>query len=135
MDRTEDRFAGVLIKALDTDRVLLILRSDKCSEPHKWALVSGGINTKENTLVGLKREVSEELGIHPDIIDYKLHSIEMEGDIEFFYYEGFTEHEFIPILNEEHDDFGWFTENNLPNPLYSKLGNKVKNICQIKRKN
>ena len=43
-NRIEDRFAGVLVKALDTNRVLLVLRSDKCSEPYNWALVSGGIN-------------------------------------------------------------------------------------------
>ena len=134
LDRIEDRFAGVLIKALDTNRVLLILRSDKCSEPFKWALVSGGINEGEDTLEGLKREVFEELGTNPDILKYEFTYTETEGDMEFFYYEGFTEHEFSPILNEEHDDFGWFDEDNLPSPLYSKVGNKIKDICKTKNK-
>ena len=134
LDRIEDRFAGVLVKALDTNRVLLVLRSDKCSEPYNWALVSGGINTEENTLEGLKREVFEELGTNPDILKYEFTHIETEGDMKFFYYEGFTEHEFSPILNEEHDDFGWFEEDSLPSPLYSKVGDKIKNICKIKNK-
>ena len=134
-NRIEDRFAGVLIKALDTNRVLLVLRSDKCSEPYNWALVSGGINLEEGTLEGLKREVFEELGTNPDILKYEFTHIETEGDMKFFYYEGFTEHEFLPILNEEHDDFGWFEEDNLPSPLYSKVGDKIKNICKIKNKN
>ena len=133
-NRIEDRFAGVLIKALDTNRVLLVLRSDKCSEPYNWALVSGGINTEEDTLEGLKREVFEELGTNPDILKYEFIDMETEGDMKFFYYEGFTEHEFSPILNEEHDDFGWFDVNELPSPLYSKVGNKIKNICKIKNK-
>lgn len=134
LNRIEDRFAGVLIKALDTNRVLLILRSDKCSEPFKWALVSGGINTEEDTLEGLKREVFEELGTNADILKYEFINTEIEGDMEFFYYQGFTEHEFSPILNEEHDDFGWFEADNLPSPLFSKLGDKIKDICKTKTK-
>ena len=134
LDRIEDRFAGVLVKALDTNRVLLVLRSDKCSEPYNWALVSGGINTEEDTLEGLKREVFEELGTNPDILKYEFIDTETEGDMKFFYYEGFTEHEFSPILNEEHDDFGWFEVDNLPSPLFSKLGDKIKDICKIKKK-
>lgn len=134
LERVEDRFAGVLVKALDTNRVLLIFRSDKCSEPYNWALVSGGINSNEDTLEGLKREVFEELGTNPDILKYEFIDTEFEGDKEFFYYQGFTEHEFSPILNEEHDDFGWFEEDNLPSPLYSKVGDKIKNICKIKNK-
>lgn len=133
-NRIEDRFAGVLIKALDTNRVLLVLRSDKCSDPYNWALVSGGINSDEDTLVGLKREVFEELGVNPDIIKYEYIHTEVEGDMEFFYYQGFTEHEFSPILNEEHDDFGWFDVENLPNQLYCKVGDKIKDICKIKKK-
>ena len=100
LHRLEDRFAGVLIKALDTDRILLVLRSNKCSDPHNWALVSGGINNDEDTLEGLKREVFEELGTNPDILKYEFINTETEGDMRFFYYEGFTEHEFSPILNE-----------------------------------
>jgi 8-oxo-dGTP pyrophosphatase MutT (NUDIX family) len=134
LERKENRFAGVLIKAKDTNRVLLTLRSDKCSEPHTWALVSGGINDDEDILTGLKREVSEELGVHPDIIQYEYKHSESAHKMEFLYYEGFTEHEFIPILNEEHDAFGWFEENELPNPIYSKLGDKIKNICKMKNK-
>jgi len=134
LNRKENRFAGTLIKALDTNRVLLMFRSDKCSEPYNWALVSGGINTEEDTLEGLKREVHEELGTNPDILKYEFIHIETEGRMKFFYYEGFTEHEFSPILNEEHDDFGWFEEDKLPSPLYSKLGDKIKNICKIKNK-
>lgn len=133
-NRIEDRFAGVLIKALDTNRVLLVLRSNKCSDPYNWALVSGGINSNEVTLGGLKREVFEELGVNPDILKYEYICTEVEDDMEFFYYQGFTEHEFSPILNEEHDDFGWFDEENLPSPLYCKVGDKIKDICKIKKK-
>ena len=134
VERKENKFAGVLIKAIDTNRVLLTLRSDKCSDPHTWALISGGINYDEDVLIGLKREVYEELGIHPDVITYEFKHTELAHNMEFLYYEGFTEHEFIPILNEESDAFGWFEEDELPNPLYDKIGDKIKNICKRKNK-
>jgi 8-oxo-dGTP pyrophosphatase MutT (NUDIX family) len=133
MKREEDRFAGVLIKAKDTNRVLLLLRNSVCDAPNTWALVSGGINNNEDVLEGLKREVYEELSVNADIIKYDFIRIENENELIFFYHEGFTEHEFLPILNEEHDDFGWFDEDNLPSPLYPKAINKIKDICKITR--
>lgn len=133
MSREESNFAGVLIKAKDTNRVLLVLRNSICDEPNTWALVSGGINDGEDVLEGLKREVYEELSVNPDIIKYDFNSTEKGDGFDFFYYEGFTEHEFLPILNEEHDDFGWFDENDLPSPLYPEAINKIKNICKITR--
>jgi 8-oxo-dGTP pyrophosphatase MutT (NUDIX family) len=129
--REEERFAGVLIKAKDTNRVLLVLRNNFCDEPKTWALISGGINKDEDVLEGLKREVYEELSVNADILQYNFIRIEEDNDLIFFYHEGFTEHEFLPILNEEHDDFGWFDENELPSPLYPKAIDKIKNICKV----
>jgi 8-oxo-dGTP pyrophosphatase MutT (NUDIX family) len=100
-DRPETKYAGVLIKSLDTNKVLLILRSEICSNPFKWALCSGGINESEDTLEGLKREVTEELSIDPNIIDFKYITTEDEEGFVFPYYQGYVKSEFTPTLNEE----------------------------------
>ena len=63
--------AGVLVKCTETGKVLLLLRNDYGDEPNTWALVSGGVDPGESILEGLKREVSEEMQIDPNIIEYK----------------------------------------------------------------
>jgi len=37
-----------------------------------------------------------------------------------------THKEFIPKLDEENLDYGWFNINNLPNPLYPGTLDKIK---------
>jgi 8-oxo-dGTP pyrophosphatase MutT (NUDIX family) len=134
-ERKENKFAGVLIKANDTNRVLLLLRSKLCSEPFHWAMVSGGINDDEEILEGLKREIVEEISINPDIIKFVKTELieEIDGKkIDFTYYEGFTDNEFDVKLNDEHDEYNWFSVDELPEPLYPNLLFKIKKICQKK---
>ena len=118
---------GVLIKCLNTDKVLLVLRNEK---PARWSLISGSLEEGEKPFETLKREVSEELSINPDIINYKKIGVQNtpEKNIIFHYYEGFTLDEFIPKLNDEHTDWGWFSKEKLPSPLYSGTESKIKNI-------
>lgn len=129
-DRPETKYAGVLIKSLDTNKVLLILRSEICSNPFKWALCSGGIDDSEDTLEGLKREVTEELSIDPNIIDFKYIMIEDEEGFDFHYYQGFVKSEFTPTLNEENLEYKWCDKTNLPSPLYDGLYQKIENILK-----
>lgn len=122
--------AGVLIKCVETDRILLLLRNDKGDEPNTWALVSGGIDKGENVLEGLKREVNEEMQIDPNIIEYKfLEKIHVkEKNMDFHFYEGFTKSEFIPKLDHENLDFKWCDKDDLPSPLYPGLINNINKI-------
>lgn len=119
--------AGILIKCTSTDNIFLLLRSDDSDEPNTWALVSGSINRGEDILSGLKREVSEELSIDPDIIDYNYIDIEYDTNkgIKFYYYVGFTSDEFIPTLNAENKQYGWFSKDSLPTPLYPNIESKI----------
>ena len=68
MDR---RFGGVLIKARDTGRIFLMLRSTTVTTPLVWSLLSGGIDDGEEILEGLKREMYEETKINADIVDFE----------------------------------------------------------------
>lgn len=119
--------AGVLIKCTTTDNVFLILRND---QKPTWALVSGTVDEGESVISGLKRELYEELFVNPSIIDFKFIRVENmpEKNIEFHYYEGFVDKQFVPILDEENLDSGWFSEQTLPSPLYSGLSNKLEKI-------
>jgi len=126
--RKEENFAGVLVKAKDTGRVFLMLRCPSPNHGLTWGLISGGIDSDEDVLEGLKREVTEETQIDPNIIDYNFIYDEDERDGVFYYYEGFTDSEFIPTLDYENLEYGWFDIDNLPNPLYPELIDKIKAI-------
>lgn len=119
--------AGVLIKCSKTGRVFLLYRNDKSPI---WALVSGGVDKGESPLDCLKREVREELFIHHNQITFKYMGIETFPDknMEFYYFQGFCEEEFEPILDHENLKWGWFDKDKLPSPLYKGLADKIANI-------
>mgnify|MGYP001583455583 CR=1 len=118
------RHVGVLIKALDSGRFLLLKRA---GIPHKgtFSLLSGGMEPNEEPLEALKREVSEEIGIDPNIIKYNYINKETSDKAEFFYYVGTVKNEFIPKLDFENISYIWQGKDNLPTPLYPNLDKKI----------
>jgi 8-oxo-dGTP pyrophosphatase MutT (NUDIX family) len=123
----KNKAVGVLIKCETTDKVFLMLRNDKIPT---WSLVSGGLENGEEPIDCLKREVSEELSIDPNIISYKKVGVEdiSSKNLTFHYYEGLTSNEFVPKLNHENLECGWFEKDNLPSPLFIGMSKKIKNI-------
>lgn len=121
---------GALIQARDTGRILLLLRTHFVYNPNTWGLVAGAVEEGETVLEGLKREIEEEMQINPDIIDYEFTSKEYdEGrNTHFYYYKGFTDSEFLPKLDEENLDYGWFDKDDLPIPLYPDIESKISEI-------
>jgi len=123
---------GVMIIAKDTNKVLLLKRG---FDPHKgnWSILSGGMEEGEDKLETLKREIMEEIQIDADE-KLKLTFIRTEGTEgkRFHYYEGFTNTEFIPILDKENVGYGWYSEDELPSPLYPRTDEKIKEVCQKK---
>lgn len=124
---TRPTAVGVLIKCDKTDKIFLMLRNDKRPT---WSLVSGGLENGEEPIDCLKREVSEELSIDPNIINYKKVGVEdiPSKNLTFHYYEGLTSNEFIPKLDHENLEWGWFEKDNLPSPLYTGMEQKIKNF-------
>jgi 8-oxo-dGTP pyrophosphatase MutT (NUDIX family) len=116
--------AGVLIKCIETDRVFLLFRNDKVPT---WALMSGGVDEGEEPLEALKREMFEELFLRPGNVQFKQMRVEQfpERNMEFHYFEGLTNSEFIPILDHENLNYGWFSKDKLPSPLYRGLDQKI----------
>jgi len=123
-DKPKKIVAGVLIKCTETGNVFLLLRNDKVPT---WALVSGGMDQGEDILQGLQREMFEELFVRPGAVQFKSIRVEQipEKNIEFHYYEGFTNSEFKPILDHENLNWGWFSKHNLPTPLFKGLAEKI----------
>lgn len=119
--------AGVLIKCTKTGNVFLLFRNDKVPT---WAMVTGGVDAGENVLAGLKREIHEELLIDANIIEFKPVGVEQipARNREFHFYQGFTNSEFKPILDHENLNWGWFSKDKLPSPLYKGLAEKIAKI-------
>ena len=130
--KTKKVAAGVLIKCNKTDKIFLMLRSSGAVGGNTWNLLAGGIEDGETPLEGLKREITEETTINPDIIDFKFISKEFdkERNLDFHYYKGFTKSQFIPKLDEENTDYGWFGKDDLPSPLFPKLMDKIDEIWE-----
>jgi 8-oxo-dGTP pyrophosphatase MutT (NUDIX family) len=126
-EEKEREAAGVLIKCEKTGRILLLLRNDKIPS---WSLVAGGIEYGETPIECLKREIQEEMSINPNIVDIKKVRLEniKDKNLKFYYHQGFTKEEFTPKLNDEHIDWGWFSKDDLPTPLYRGTYEKIKNI-------
>lgn len=128
MENTPKRkAAGVLIKCIKTGNVFLLLRNDKTP---RWALMSGGVDEGETPIEALKREMYEELFVRANDILFKYIRVEHipEKNMDFYYYEGFTNTEFKPILDHENLNSGWFSKDKLPSPLYKGLSEKIANI-------
>lgn len=128
LENADNKIAvGLLIKCSQTNNIFLLLRND--NKP-RWSLMSGGIDDGESPLNGLIREIKEELSIDASIIDIKHIRIEVypEKKLDFHYYEGLTNEEFIPTLDNENLNWGWFDKKDLPTPLFKGLAERIQNI-------
>jgi 8-oxo-dGTP pyrophosphatase MutT (NUDIX family) len=116
---------GVLIYCSGTNRYLLLKRSDYVQEPNTWGIISGKLDDDENVEEAVEREAKEETG-------FQLRSI---IPAYVFKSNGFTFHnfvsiideEFIPILNWENTEYGWFDFNEFPKDLHFGLELLIKN--------
>jgi 8-oxo-dGTP pyrophosphatase MutT (NUDIX family) len=131
MEESKIQASGVLIFCKSTDRVFLLLRNDKTPS---WSLVSGSLEEGEEPIVGLQREIAEELSINPSLIEYEYLYSELTPNqrIMFNYYKGYVDEEFIPILDHENLEYGWFGKSEIPDNLFYKLEEKLLALWPIK---
>ena len=110
---------GTFIYATSTGRYLFLLR-DTSKYSGTWGLAGGKIDTDEQLLTSLHRELNEELGY--DFIDVKVIPIEkFTSDNGNFSYNTFlipVEEEFTPVLNYEHRGYCWVRLEDHPKPLH-----------------
>ena len=110
---------GTFIYATSTGRYLFLLR-DTSKYSGTWGLAGGKIDTDEQLLTSLHRELNEELGY--DFIDVKVIPIEkFTSDNGNFSYNTFlipVDEEFTPTLNYEHRGYCWVRLEDHPKPLH-----------------
>ena len=125
------RVAGALIQDEQTGDIFLIKRNDKTP---KWAMVTGKIDEGEDPIDALEREMYEELFIRPEEGKVRLNYKGVESfpaqNMELYYFEGFVNGKFNPILDEENLDYGWFSVDTLPSPLIGGVYGKIKDISK-----
>ncbi len=109
--------AGILFYCPNTNRILLIQRSEQISSPNKWGISGGGKEQGETAEDVAKRETLEEIGY------------EVKGNLVplYFYKEDANEfqtflhcvnEEFTPVLNWESQNYMWVELNQMPNNLH-----------------
>jgi len=110
---------GTFIYCISTQRYLFLLR-DSSKYSGTWGVAGGKIDTGEQLLDSLHRELEEELGYN--FINTKVIPIEkFTSDNNRFSYHTFlipVEEEFVPELNYEHRGYCWVNLEDHPSPLH-----------------
>jgi 8-oxo-dGTP pyrophosphatase MutT (NUDIX family) len=112
--------SGCIFLSLDTGRVMLQKRSAACTHPGTWGFFGGKSEDDERPVETLLREITEELGMTPDIqrIIPVNKFTSASGDFEYNSFVITVTHEFTPTLNNESDGFCWVNVGRWPHPLH-----------------
>lgn len=97
---------------------VLVMRRTGADYWGHWGLPGGGIDPGESPLVGLLREVKEEVGVDLKLIPNAVNRMTpgmVSGGSQCF---SLGVHQFRPTLNDEHDSFTWARPDNLPRPMH-----------------
>ena len=106
------KVAGIFI--YHQDDVLLFKRSNKVRYNGNWSVAGGHIERNESPEDAAKREVFEETMI---MISGPIDEIgTFQENDRFMMFAKELENKVEPIIDEEHDDWGWFNKDKLPSP-------------------
>jgi 8-oxo-dGTP pyrophosphatase MutT (NUDIX family) len=115
------KYGGVLLICSTTKRVLLGQRGKEGTFPNCWSVFGGKIEDGESIIEGVKRELYEETKIDSKNIDYTLFEVQWGMGYPYHFYIGYCDKEYECNLNDENQDWGWFSINDLPKPLFPTL--------------
>lgn len=109
-------------------KIGLGLRSENGAYPNTWGVIGGMVESGETVKEGVVREAKEEAGIElsEDKLVFLL-TTEDEKNLEYTHFIYPVDKEFKPKLNNEHDDFKWFTLENIPENTILNLGEVIEN--------
>lgn len=135
----QKRYAGILVRC--NKRVLLCKRNNKGTLPGEWSLPGGSLEEGENPAEGAIREFYEEthqkvqypINLCGMIERHTRDGKKVKGMMYVFCMD--SPEEIIPDLEnaldgDEHVDFGYFSLDNLPNPLGDRLKNIIETILK-----
>ena len=120
LQTSEKQGAGCLFLCSDTNRFLLIQRSETVSLPLTWCLPGGSVDAGETPVAAAVREAKEEIGFVIDPSRLKLiYTNETHAPrFRYFTYACIVPTEFTVILNWESSGFTWCDLDSLPSPLH-----------------
>ena len=112
--------AGILAIEKTEGKILLGRRSFKVEHPNCWSIFGGTFNKKDiipkNTAI---REFLEETKCKDKFFIQKTPFYICEDNhVKFYTHLGIFNSTFIPIINSEHLEFGWFEIDKMPDNLH-----------------
>jgi 8-oxo-dGTP pyrophosphatase MutT (NUDIX family) len=119
--------AGALFYCPDTERFLLMLRSDDEGQGNCWCGLGGGrdhVNGVPEPLeTTVRRESFEEAALDPDTPYELVHvGVKYHDDgFRFHNYLALIDHEFLPIINHEHLSFQWCEWQDFPKNMHQGM--------------
>lgn len=113
--------AGAIIKAKDTGRILLPLRSSLVEQPNTWGTWGGAIDNGENPKDATLREIEEEAGYDGEILSIEHLTTFKDKSFKYDTFLVLVPREFEAKLDWENSRAEWFDLNDLPTPLHFGL--------------
>lgn len=129
--------AGIIAIDKNTGKILLGRRGLKGQQPNTWCIFGGTFEHKDiipkNTAI---REFLEEtLCQKPFHCSKEPFYVDEDNHIKFYSHIGIFDGEFLPQLNSENLDFGWFDLSQMPENLHpgfkTLLNEKEKELSKI----
>lgn len=113
----------------EKNEILLLRRSNKTPSPGRWDFVGGGLDSGEDPVEGIKREIREEAGlavseITPLILESHKENID---HVVLIFYKAKSKSNKVK-LSWEHDEYAWVSKKQA---LAMKLPPKMNEIIKL----
>jgi len=114
-------YAGILLEYNST--YMLCKRQEDVPLGGYWSVPGGSIESGENSAEAAIRELYEETQIKVSIYDIELVDVfpTVQRGRDFYLYHSTIQRYIEPVLDFEHTDWGWFSEDELPSPIQDNL--------------
>ena len=121
--------AGVIV--IYGKEVLLCKRSNACNFAGYWSIPAGAIEKGEESVMAAMRELFEETRIKlPKLPEFVMEATGMSNENQeessFYIYKYRASRMLIPKLDFEHTEYGYFTKDNLPQPMCENVIEAIK---------
>ena len=113
--------AGCMVRAQDTGRYLLPLRSKRVQDPLTWGTWGGAIDANEDAGKAALRELQEEAKYKGEVISVKQLYVFRDKTFQYTTFLVTVPHEFKPELNWETLRSKWFNLDSFPSNLHKGL--------------
>jgi 8-oxo-dGTP pyrophosphatase MutT (NUDIX family) len=133
--------AGCIILARTTNRILLAHRADNSKappqyhveQPNTWGTWGGKIDSGEDPIRAVEREVSEETQYHGEIQEIQPLLVFKDRSFSYYNFLVIVEDEFKPHLNWESQGYRWCEFGEWPAPMHFGLRHLLADKASIEK--